>query len=48
MEYEDKAVLEDGKYKVMINFSMGGTWEYQLKFKTSDDEVHTVRGSVNI
>lgn len=48
MEYEDKAVLEDGKYKVMINFSMGGTWQYQLKFKTSDDEVHMVRGSVNI
>lgn len=48
MEYEDKATLVDGKYKMMINFSMGGTWQYQLKFKASDDSVHTVRGSVNL
>lgn len=48
MEYEDKAQIENGKYKMMINFSMGGTWQYQLKFKTLDDEVHTLRGSVNL
>lgn len=48
MEYEDKAKLVNGKYKMMINFSMGGTWQYQLKFKTSDDKVHTIRGSVNL
>ena len=48
MEYEDKAKLVDGKYKVNINFSMGGTWQYQLKFKTSDGKVHKVRGSVNL
>jgi len=48
MEYEDKAKLVDGKYKVNINFSMGGTWQYQLKFKTEDGKVHKIRGSVNI
>lgn len=48
MEYEDKGKLVDGKYKVNINFSMGGTWQYQLKFKTEDGKVHKVRGSVNI
>lgn len=48
MEFEDKAKLVDGKYKVNINFSMGGTWQYQLKFKTEDGKVHKIRGSVNI
>ena len=48
MEYKTKAKLVNGEYKMMINFSMSGTWQYQLKFKTSDDLIHTVRGSVNI
>lgn len=48
MEFEDKAELVDGKYKMNTNLSMGGTWQYQLKFKTDDDVVHTVRGSVNL
>ena len=48
MEFEEKATLIDGKYKVSINFSMNGTWQYQLKFKTNDDVVHTVKGSVNL
>lgn len=48
MEYTDKAKLVNGKYKMMINFSMGGTWQYQLKFKTKEGKVHTVRGSVNL
>lgn len=48
MEYEDKAVLENGVYKVNINFSMSGTWQYHLKFKTKDDVIHTVKGSINI
>ena len=48
MEYEDKAVLENGVYKVNINFSMSGTWQYHLKFKTKDDAVHTVKGSINL
>jgi hypothetical protein len=48
MEYEDKATLENGVYKVNINFAMAGTWQYQLKFKTKDDVVHTVKGSINL
>jgi hypothetical protein len=48
MEYKAKGKLDGDKYKMMINFSMGGTWQYQLKFKTKDGEIHTVRGSVNI
>ena len=47
MESEENAILVDGKYKVSINISMGGTWQYQLKFKASDEVVHTVKGSVN-
>ena len=47
MESEENAVLVDGKYKVSANISMGGTWQYQLKFKTTDEVVHTVKGSVN-
>ena len=47
MEAEENAVLVDGKYKVSVNVSMGGTWQYQLKFKTSDEVIHTVKGSVN-
>lgn len=47
MESEENAVLVDGKYKVSVNISMGGTWQYQLKFKTTDEVVHTVKGSVN-
>jgi len=27
---------------------MSGTWQYHLKFKTSDKKIHTLRGSVNI
>lgn len=48
MEYVGKAKLVNGKYKMMINFSMGGTWQYQLKFKTKDGKVHKLRGSVNL
>jgi hypothetical protein len=48
MEYKAKAKLVDGKYKMMVNFSMGGTWQYHLKFKSKDGKIHTVRGSVNI
>ncbi|MDC0932837.1 FixH family protein [Arcobacteraceae bacterium] len=48
MDYKAKAKLINGEYKMMINFSMGGTWQYHLKFKTIDKEVHTIRGSINI
>lgn len=48
MEYKAKAKLVGDKYKMMVNFTMGGTWQYQLKFKTNDGKIHTLRGSVNI
>lgn len=48
MEFEDKATVVDGKYKMNVNFPMSGTWQYQLKFKTKDDAIHTVRGSINL
>ncbi|ADG91828.1 conserved hypothetical protein [Arcobacter nitrofigilis DSM 7299] len=48
MESEIKGKIVDGKFKASVNFAMGGTWQYQLKFKTEDGKVHTVRGSVNI
>lgn len=48
MEYKAKAKLVDGKYKMLVNFSMAGTWQYHLKFKSKDGKIHTVRGSVNI
>ena len=48
MEDEQKGKLVDGKFMIKTNFSMSGTWQYQLKFKTSDGKVHKIRGSVNI
>lgn len=48
MEYEESGSLTSDEYKVMINLSMSGTWQYQLKFKTADGEVHKLRGSVNL
>ena len=48
MEFKDKAKLVDGKYKMLINFSMSGTWQFHLMFKTEDGEVHKIRSSVNL
>jgi len=48
MEFKDKGKLVGDKYKMLINFSMGGTWQYHLQFKTEDGKVTTVRGSVNL
>jgi len=48
MESTDKGKTKEGVYNTKVNFSMSGTWQYQLKFKTADDEVHKVRGSVNL
>ncbi len=48
MEFEDNAQLVDGKYKLNINLSMGGTWQYQIKFKQGNGKVQTLRGSVNL
>ena len=48
MESESEATLVGKVYKLSINLPMGGTWQYQLKFKTEDGVVHTIKGSVNL
>ena len=48
MEYKAKGKTTNGVFSSTINLSMSGTWQYQVKFKTSDDEVHKVKGSVNL
>lgn len=48
MEYKEKLKSDGETYKGKVNFSMGGTWQYHLKFKTADELAHKVRGSVNI
>ena len=48
MESESEATLVNGVYKLNINLPMSGTWQYQLKFKTDDGVVHTIKGSVNL
>ena len=48
MESTNKGKTKEGVYDSKVNFSMSGTWQYQLKFKTADDEVHKIRGSVNL
>jgi len=48
MEYETKAKFDSEKFVAEVNFSMGGTWQYHIKFRTDDKKVHTLRGSVNL
>ncbi len=48
MESKEKGKTTEGVYDAKVNLSMSGTWQYQLKFKTADEEVHKVRGSVNL
>ena len=48
MEYKAKAKFVDGKYKMLVNFAMGGTWQFHLMFKTADGKVHKIRSSVNL
>lgn len=48
MESESEATLVGKVYKLNINLPMSGTWQYQLKFKTDDGVVHTIKGSVNL
>lgn len=48
MEYKTKLKPDNGVFKGSVNFSMGGTWQYQLKFKDAAGKVRTVRGSVNL
>ena len=48
MEYKTNGKYSDGKYKMMINFSMSGTWQYKLEWKTTDGVKYRTRGSINL
>jgi len=48
MESKDRNILKEGKAKFTINLAMGGTWQYQVKFKTKDERVHKIKGSINL
>ena len=48
MEYKAKGKLDGDRYKFDINLGMGGTWQYQLKFKTKDSKINKIKSSVNI
>lgn len=47
MEHEGEGKFEKGIYSFVINFCMDGTWQYNIRFKTADDKVHSVKSSVS-
>ena len=47
LEHEGEGKFENGVYKFIINFCMDGTWQYNIKFKTADEKVHSVKSSVS-
>lgn len=47
MEYIGMGKLDGESYKTMINFSMGGTWQYHVMFKIKGKK-YRYRGSVNL
>lgn len=47
MEHEGEGKFENGIYSFIINFCMDGTWQYNIRFKTADDKVHSVKSSMS-
>ena len=47
MEHEGEGKFENGIYSFVINFCMDGTWQYNIRFKTADDKVHSVKSSLS-
>lgn len=47
-EFMADGELKGNRYEMIINFSMSCTWQYQLRFKTSDGQIHALRGSVTL
>ncbi len=47
MEYIAYGKLNGDKFNTMINFSMGGTWQYHVEFKI-EGKKYRHRGSVNL
>ncbi len=48
MEYKIDAKSDGNKYNCNVDISMGGTWQYHLKFKTADGRIQKVKGSINL
>ncbi len=48
MEYKADAKLVDGKYLIDVNFAMSGTWQYKIRFKTSDKKKYKTKSSINL
>jgi len=48
MDNKAKTKFADDAYQTTVNFSMPGTWQYQIKFKTKDGKVHNFKGSINL
>jgi len=47
MEYESEGSFASNQYNFVINLSMRGTWQYNLRFKTADGKVHAIKNSVS-
>jgi len=48
MDYKAKGKYKNGKYHMLINFSMSGTWQYKLEWKTSNGKKYRIKGSINL
>ncbi len=48
MEEEQNCIFDGENFKVKVNFSMSGTWQYQLKFKNEKNDVITYKNSINV
>jgi len=48
MEYKVDAKSNGDMYKCNVDISMGGTWQYHLKFKTKDGRIQKVKGRINL
>ena len=48
MESKVKDETIDGIVTASVHLAMSGTWQYIIKFKTDDNKIHKIRGSLNI
>lgn len=48
METKDICKKSNNAFECKVNFSMGGTWQYQLFIKDENNEEYKYKGSVNL
>lgn len=48
METKDICKKSNKAFECKVNFSMGGTWQYQLFIKDENNEEYKYKGSVNL